>query len=72
MRGDSTTGLAKALGVSPTTVQQHLKSIFEKAEVNSRVELIAKVYFDCYDLRARDNRTRIQEEQSIRGGPKIA
>lgn len=71
MRGGSTTELAKALGVSPTTVQQHLKSIFEKADVNSRGELVAKVYFDCYDLRARDNRKRIEEEQYIRGGPKV-
>jgi len=71
MRGGSTTELAKALGVSPTTVQQHLKSIFEKADVNSRGELVAKVYFDCYDLRTRDNRKRIQDEQSIRGGPKV-
>lgn len=71
MRGGSTTELAKALGLSPTTVQQHLKSIFEKADVNSRGELVAKVYFDCYDLRTRDNRKRIQEEKSIRGGPKV-
>lgn len=72
LRGGSTTELAKALGVSPHTVQQHLKSIFEKTDVNSRGELVAKVYFDCYDLRTRDNRERIQAEQSIRGGPKTS
>ena len=71
MRGGSTTELAKALGLSPHTVQQHLKSIFEKTDVNSRGELVAKVYFDCYDLRTRDNRKRIQDEQYIRGGPKV-
>ncbi len=71
MRGNSTTELAKALGVSPTTVQQHLKSIFEKTDANSRGELVAKVYFDCYDLRSRDNRDRIQQEKFIRGGPKV-
>ena len=72
LRGGSTTELAKALRVSPHTVQQHLKSIFEKTDVNSRGELVAKVYFDCYDLRTRDNRERIQAEQSIRGGPKTS
>ncbi|WP_182481595.1 helix-turn-helix transcriptional regulator [Nocardioides immobilis] len=71
LRGGSTTELAKALGLSPHTVQQHLKSIFEKTDVNSRGELVAKVYFDCYDLRTRDNRKRIQDEQYIRGGPKV-
>ena len=71
LRGRSTAELAKALGVSPNTVQQHLKSIFEKTDVNSRGELVAKVYFDCYDLRTRDNYDRIQHEQSIRGGPKV-
>ena len=70
LRGGSTTELARALGVSPHTVQQHLKSIFEKTGVNSRGELAAKVYVDCYDLRARDNRDRIHAEQAIRGGPK--
>ncbi len=72
LRGSSTTELAKALGLSPHTVQQHLKSIFEKTGVNSRGELIAKIYFDCYDLRTRDNRERIRAEQAIRGGPKAA
>ena len=72
LRGGSTSELAKALGVSPQTVQQHLKSIFEKTDVNSRGELVAKIYFDCYDLRIRDNRERIQARQSIRGGPKAS
>lgn len=70
VKGGSTAELTKALGVSPATIQQHLKSIFEKVGVSSRGELVAKVYFDCYDLRTRDNRIRIRDERSIRGGPK--
>ena len=72
LRGGTTTRLAKELGVSPHTVQQHLKSIFDKTNVSSRGELVAKVWFDCYDLRTRDNRERIQVEKSIRGGPKTS
>ncbi|HEX9765120.1 MAG TPA: helix-turn-helix transcriptional regulator [Nitriliruptorales bacterium] len=72
LRGGSTTQLAKELDLSPHTVQQHLKSIFERTDVSSRGELVAKVYFDCYDLRTRDNRERVQAERSIRGGPKTS
>jgi DNA-binding CsgD family transcriptional regulator len=72
LRGGSTIQLAKELGLSPQTVQQHLKSIFEKTDVNSRGELVAKVYFDCYDLRTRDNHDRIRAEKAIRGGPKAS
>ncbi len=72
LRGGSTSELANELGLTRHTVQQHLKSMFEKTGVKSRGELVAKVYFDCYDMRTRDNRDRIRTEQSIRGGPEAA
>lgn len=71
VRGGTTTELAVGLGVSPLTVQQHLKSIFHKVGVSSRGELVARIWFDLYDPRARDNRDRIRGDQPIRGGPKV-
>lgn len=72
LRGGSTAELARSLGVSPHTFQQHLKSIFEKTDVKSRGELVAKIFFDCYHLRTRDNRTRILDDRPVRGGAKAA
>jgi DNA-binding CsgD family transcriptional regulator len=41
-RGNSTRQAAQRLGVSEYTVQDHLKAIFAKSSVSSRVELIAR------------------------------
>jgi DNA-binding NarL/FixJ family response regulator len=44
-RGLPTDAIAARLHLSPWTVQDHLKAIFEKVGVATRGELVARVYF---------------------------
>lgn len=47
-RGLSNAEIATRLFVPPFTVQDHVKSLFEKAGVASRQELVARIFLDDY------------------------
>lgn len=69
LHGNSTAQIAEALSVSPHTVQQHLKTIFDKTGVRSRRDLVGKVFFAHYEPRLRDNEQRVMAGSPVRGGP---
>jgi DNA-binding CsgD family transcriptional regulator len=69
LQGASTSEIAAELVVSAHTVQQHLKSIFDKTGVHSRRDLVGKVFFAHYEPRFRDNERRARDDQPLRGEP---
>lgn len=51
IQGRATREIARVLSVSPYTVQDHLKSIFDKTGVRSRGELVGQIFLDHYATR---------------------
>lgn len=48
MTGLSTKEIAGALHISPYTVQDHLKSIFDKTGTRGRAELVGQIFLEGY------------------------
>jgi len=69
LQGLTTTEIAGQLAISPHTVQEHLKSVFDKTTVRSRRDLVTKVFTMHYEPRLRDNERRKAHDEPLRGGP---
>ena len=54
-QGLPTNAIGERLHISPWTVQDHLKAIFEKVGVGTRGELVARVFFEHHAPRLTDD-----------------
>lgn len=54
LHGRPTEEIAQALHLVPYTVQDHLKSIFEKTGASSQAELVARLFFEQFEPRLGD------------------
>jgi DNA-binding CsgD family transcriptional regulator len=57
-RGAGTAEIARRLHLSPHTVRDHVKAIFQKVEVASRGELVAKLFAEHYETGHADGLVR--------------
>ena len=69
LQGLSTNDIARRIEVQPQTIQQHLKSVFDKTGLHSRRELVSRIFFSHYEPRLRDNEQRAMAGRPLRGGP---
>jgi DNA-binding CsgD family transcriptional regulator len=70
MDGRPTRQIATALDVSPYTVQDHLKSIFDKTGVRTRNELVGQIFLEHYVPRWEDGRSA-PSGWAVKGAPEV-
>ena len=67
--GRSTNQIARSLGITPGTVQQHTSRILARTGTGSRGELVSLVFRSRYLARVRDNERRTEQGLPVRDGP---